>query len=204
MSYTLRGRIDSRLLAALGPPLAAACVLALALHRWWPVELAALMVGVGVALDLLVYDRAASPTSRAGSRCRSARVELGVVMALACRAGHSRRRSRPALAFFAAAWLLAQVLGHARLPVAAALVRGGRRRARTAAGALGGAAVAALLARRGRASGSRTRPPIGDARGGRPPGAARDHAARRCSSASRARSSAAGSSCAPTASRSRT
>ena len=38
-------------------PRVVAGVLALALHRWWPVEIAALMVGVGVALDVLVYDR---------------------------------------------------------------------------------------------------------------------------------------------------
>ena len=45
MSYTLRGRIDSRL-ATLFPVVAAACVLALAEHRWWPVEAAGLMLGL--------------------------------------------------------------------------------------------------------------------------------------------------------------
>ena len=34
MSYTLRGRLESRL-AALLPVVVAACVLALAEHRWW-------------------------------------------------------------------------------------------------------------------------------------------------------------------------
>ena len=56
MSYTLRGRLESRL-AALVPVVAAACVLAPLLHRWWPVEAVALMAGVALALDLQLYDR---------------------------------------------------------------------------------------------------------------------------------------------------
>ena len=56
MSYTLRGRVESRL-AAFVPLVAAACVLALVLHRWWPVEAAALMIGVGICLDAQVYHR---------------------------------------------------------------------------------------------------------------------------------------------------
>ena len=55
-SYTLRGRIESRL-AALLPVVAAACVLAAAEHRWWPVEAVGLMLGAGPALDLQAYDR---------------------------------------------------------------------------------------------------------------------------------------------------
>src|SRR5512132_12249 len=51
MSYTLRGRLESRLTAALLPVLVAA-TLAAGLRDWWPLELAALMVGVGVALDV--------------------------------------------------------------------------------------------------------------------------------------------------------
>ena len=47
MSYTLRGRLESRL-AALLPVLVAACVLALAEHRWWPVEAVGLMIGIGL------------------------------------------------------------------------------------------------------------------------------------------------------------
>ena len=46
VSYTLRGRIESRLAAAL-PVL----VLAFALHRWWAIELVALMLAIGLALD---------------------------------------------------------------------------------------------------------------------------------------------------------
>ena len=114
MSYTLRGRVDSRLLAALGPALAAA-VLALVLHRWWPVEVAALMVGVGVALDLLFYDRfidyqpgwAAVPLGA---------LELGAVTALAYTLD-VRAPLAEAVGFFCGAWLLAQVLGHAVYPL---------------------------------------------------------------------------------------
>ncbi len=113
MSYTLRGRIDSRLLAAVGP-LAVAGALALGLHRWWPVEIAALMVGVGVALDVLLYDRlfdyqpgwAALPLGA---------LELGAVMALAGPVGIQAPLGA-AIAYFAGAWLLAQVLGHAVYP----------------------------------------------------------------------------------------
>jgi len=52
MSYTLTGRIQSRLVATL-PPL----LLALGIHRWWAVELVVLMLLFGVALDICIYDR---------------------------------------------------------------------------------------------------------------------------------------------------
>ena len=56
MSYTLRGRVETRVVALL-LVLFAACVLAGALHRWWPVELVALMAGVGLFLDLEIWHR---------------------------------------------------------------------------------------------------------------------------------------------------
>src|SRR5204863_3121807 len=56
VSYTLRGRIESRL-AALAPLVAAALVLAAAEHRWWPVQAVALMLGIGLVLDIQVYHR---------------------------------------------------------------------------------------------------------------------------------------------------
>ena len=56
VSYTLRGRLESRL-AALLPVVVAACVLAAVEHRWWPVEAFGLMLGIGLALDLQVYHR---------------------------------------------------------------------------------------------------------------------------------------------------
>ena len=56
MSYTLRGRLESRL-AVLVLPLLVACVLAGALRTWWPVELAGLMTVVGLVLDAELYHR---------------------------------------------------------------------------------------------------------------------------------------------------
>ena len=114
MAYTLRGRLESRLAAAIAP-LLAACVVALAVDAWWPVELAAIMVGVGVALDAALYHRllryqpgwAAVPLGL---------VELGAVMVLA-RALHVAAPLTAALAFFAGSWLLAQALGHAVFPL---------------------------------------------------------------------------------------
>src|SRR5882724_5689189 len=52
MSYTLIGRIQSRVVSALP-----ALLVALALQRWWAIELVALMLGIGLVLDALVYDR---------------------------------------------------------------------------------------------------------------------------------------------------
>lgn len=114
MSYTLRGRIDSRLAAALGPALAAAA-LALVLHRWWPVEVAGLMVGVGVALDLLLYDRLLD-YQPAWAALPLGALELGAVTALAY-ALDVRAPLAQAIGFFCGAWLLAQVLGHAVYPL---------------------------------------------------------------------------------------
>jgi hypothetical protein len=109
MSYTLTGRIESRLASAVP-----ALLVALALHRWWAIELVALMLGLGLALDL-VYDRAlayqpgwlALPLGAlelalvyAGMR------ELGIAAPLGW-----------ALALYAIAWTSAQVLGHALFPL---------------------------------------------------------------------------------------
>ena len=52
MSYTLRGRLESRLAAA-ALPFLFACVAALVIERWWPLELAGAMVAAGLALDLV-------------------------------------------------------------------------------------------------------------------------------------------------------
>ena len=53
MSYTLKGRFESRLASAVP-----ALIVALALQRWWAIELVALMVGLGLVLDAGVYHRA--------------------------------------------------------------------------------------------------------------------------------------------------
>jgi nitrous oxidase accessory protein NosD len=105
--------VESRLVAALAP-LLAAIGLALLIREWWPFALAALMVGVGVVADL-VYDRLvayqpgwlALPLGAA---------ELGLVM-LAARATDVNASLGAALAFYGGSWLLAQVLGHAVFPL---------------------------------------------------------------------------------------
>jgi nitrous oxidase accessory protein NosD len=115
MSYTLRGRVESRFAAAILPFLVA-CVVALALRAWWPLELAGLMVGVGLALDASVYQRllryqpgwAAVPLGL---------LELGATMGLVRVLGVDAPL-RPALWFFAGAWLVAQIFAHAVLPLA--------------------------------------------------------------------------------------
>jgi Right handed beta helix region len=114
VSYTLTGRIESRLAASL-PVVVAACILALAEHRWWPVEAAGLMLGVGLALDLQAYHRllryqpgwAALPLGV---------LELGVVLALMRAAGIAAPLGQ-AVALFAAGWIVAQLLGHAGFPL---------------------------------------------------------------------------------------
>ena len=73
MSYTLRGRIETRLAAALWPFLAAA-VLAPMLHVWWPLELVGLMLGIGLALDVAPLPPAPSvPAGLARGPARPAR-----------------------------------------------------------------------------------------------------------------------------------
>jgi nitrous oxidase accessory protein NosD len=114
VSYTLRGRIESRF-AALLPVVAAACVLAAAEHRWWPVEAAGLMLGAGITLDVLGYDRllryqpgwAAAPLGL---------LELALVLLLMRLAGVAAPVWQ-AVALFAGGWLTAQALGHAGFPL---------------------------------------------------------------------------------------
>lgn len=143
MSYTLRGRLESRLASVVAPFLFA-CALAAALQEWWPLQLAGLMIAVGVALDVTVYHRlldyqpgwAALPLGL---------LELGLTMALAWRFDVAAPLV-PAILFFAGSWLLAQILGHAVFPLVrlsygedgGELGRGG--------GALAAAAPAAVLA----------------------------------------------------------
>jgi hypothetical protein len=114
MSYTLRGRIESRL-AVLVPVLAAACALALAEHRWWPVEAVALMVGIGVLLDLQVYDRLLS-YQPGWLALPLGLLELGLLYGCMRLAGVTAPFWQAA-ALFTGAWLLAQLLGHAGFPL---------------------------------------------------------------------------------------
>jgi Right handed beta helix region len=113
MSFTLRGRIESRL-AAVMLPFLVACVVAVAIRAWWPVELVGAMLAVGLLLDAFVYHRllryqpgwAAVPLGL---------LELAATMALVTALGIGAPL-RPALWFFAGSWLVVQVLGHALLP----------------------------------------------------------------------------------------
>lgn len=114
MSYTLRGRLESRLVASL-LPLVVAVALAAVLREWWPVVLGALMVGVGVALDLAVYHRFL-PYQPGWAALPLGLLELAAIMALVVALGVAAPLGA-ALAFFAGAWLLAQVLGHAVFPL---------------------------------------------------------------------------------------
>jgi nitrous oxidase accessory protein NosD len=155
MSYTLRGRLETRLAAVLAPFVVAG-VLALVLQAWWPVELALLMLAVGVALDAAVYHRLL-PYQPGWAAVPLGLLELGLVMALA-RLLDVGAPLWAALSFYAAAWLLAQVLGHALLPLA-------RLSYGEDGGELGraGAAVAALVLVVVAAAGSiawATQPPI--------------------------------------------
>lgn len=114
MSYTLRGRLETRLAAAF-VTLIGATVLAAVLHRWWPIVLGALMAAVGIAVDVVVYDRVleyqpgwlALPLGAA---------ELGLVVG-AAHLFAVQAPFWPAVALFGAGWLVAQILGHAVLPL---------------------------------------------------------------------------------------
>lgn len=114
MSYTLRGRLESRLGASL-LPFVFALALALVLDEWWPLQLAGVMIAVGVALDATAYHRlfAYQP---GWVEVPLGIVELGATMALVFRLDIGAPL-RPALGFFAVSWLLAQALGHAGFPL---------------------------------------------------------------------------------------
>jgi hypothetical protein len=114
MSYTLRGRIDSRL-AALLPVLLVACLLAGVLRHWWPVELVALMAAIGIALDIQVWHRLL-PYQPGWAMVPLGAVELGAVMAIVYGFGlHAPLWA--ALVLFGAGWLLAVVFGQAGYPL---------------------------------------------------------------------------------------
>jgi hypothetical protein len=115
MSYTLSGRIESRIAAALLPLLVAGVLAALG-RDWWPVELALFMLGVGLVLDVAFYHRLL-PYQPGWLALPLGALELALVMALV-RALGIEAPLLPALALFAFAWLVAQILGHAVFPLA--------------------------------------------------------------------------------------
>ena len=109
MSYTLRGRIESRLAAAVP-----ALVVAVALQRWWAIELVALMLALGLALDLFVYHRLL-PYQPAWSALPVGALELGLTYA-GMRALGIRAPLALALLLYGIAWLCAQLFAHALFP----------------------------------------------------------------------------------------
>ena len=138
MSYTLRGRVETRL-AALLPVLLGACVLAGVLDRWWPVELVALMAAVGLFLDLEVWHRLL-PYQPAWTSVPLGAIELGVLMAILYGFG-LQAPLLPALALFGAGWLAAVIFAQAALP----LLRLGYAEDGGELGRAGGVAAVALV-----------------------------------------------------------
>jgi hypothetical protein len=114
MSFTLRGRLETRLAAGIAP-LAAACAVGLALKSWWPVELAAIMLVGGLVLDAAVYHRVL-PYQPGWLAAPLALAELALVMAVVIAIGIAAPLGA-ALAFFAGSWLLGQLLVHALFPL---------------------------------------------------------------------------------------
>lgn len=109
MSYTLRGRLESRLASA-----APALLVALALHTWWAVELVALMLALGAALDVLVYHRLL-PYQPGWAALPLGALELALLYG-AMRALGIMAPLGAALLLFAVAWVSAQLFGHALFP----------------------------------------------------------------------------------------
>jgi hypothetical protein len=114
VSYTLTGRVQSRL-AALLPVLLAACAAAAVLRHWWPVELVALMAAVGLALDLEVWHRLL-PYQPAWAMVPLGAVELGALMGIVYGFG---LHAPPwwALVLFGAGWLTSVVCAQAGFPL---------------------------------------------------------------------------------------
>ncbi len=113
MSYTLRGRLESRLAAAV-PTLALAVALAAAERAWWPLQLAALMTVLGLVLDTELYHRLL-PYQPGWVALPLGALELALVLVLARVLGIAAPLDL-ALGLFGAGWLFAQILGHAALP----------------------------------------------------------------------------------------
>jgi hypothetical protein len=114
MSYTLRGRLQTRLAGAL-VPFFAACALAAALGEWWPVQLAGVMTAVGLGFDAVLWHRLL-PYQPGWAAVPMGLVEL---WATALAAGWLRVDvpGTAGLWFFGGAWILAQVTGQAVLPL---------------------------------------------------------------------------------------
>jgi parallel beta-helix repeat protein len=105
MSYTLTGRIESRLAATLP-----ALLVALAVHRWWALELVALMLAFGLALDICVYDKLLE-YQPGWLALPLGLVELGLIVA-----AMRMPITGAAVGLFAIGWTAAQLAGHALFP----------------------------------------------------------------------------------------
>ena len=138
MSYTLRGRVETRL-AALLPVLLGACAVSAALHHWWPVELVGLMAAVGVFLDLEVWHRLL-PYQPAWASVPLGAVELGALMAIVYGFGLAAPLW-PVLALFGAGWLTSVLLAQAGFP----LLRLGYAEDGGELGRIGGVAAAGIV-----------------------------------------------------------
>ncbi|MFL5962790.1 MAG: right-handed parallel beta-helix repeat-containing protein [Gaiellaceae bacterium] len=109
MSYTLTGRIQTRVVSALP-----ALLVALALQRWWAIELVALMLGIGLTLDAVVYHRLLA-YQPAWLALPLGALELGLVYG-AMRWLELMAPLRWALGLYAIGWVAAQLFGHALFP----------------------------------------------------------------------------------------
>ena len=109
MSYTLIGRIQTRLVSGLP-----ALVVAIALQRWWAIELVALMLGIGLVLDAVVYHRVLA-YQPAWVAVPLGALELGLVYG-AMRWLELMAPLRWALGLYAIGWVAAQIFGHAVFP----------------------------------------------------------------------------------------
>jgi parallel beta-helix repeat protein len=114
MSYTLRGRVETRLAASLLPFVVTA-ILSPILHVWWPLELIGLMLGIGLALDLVLYDRLL-PYQPGWLALPLGVLELALTMG-AARLLELNAPLWPAVTLFAGSWLVLQLLSHAGLPL---------------------------------------------------------------------------------------
>jgi hypothetical protein len=109
VSYTLTGRIQTRVVSLLP-----ALVVALALQRWWAIEVTALMLGIGLVLDAIVYDRVLA-YQPAWLALPLGALELALVYG-AMRWLQLMAPLRWALALYAIGWVAAQLFGHAVFP----------------------------------------------------------------------------------------
>ena len=114
MSYTLRGRLESRLAALRArrwPPRAS---LGASSSRWWPVELAGLMVGGRPARRPRLPPAFSLSAGLGGAAARRARARSADRTRHRARAARAARRRARALR---GGWLGSQLLGHALLPL---------------------------------------------------------------------------------------